>query len=127
MKPNNLLTVASLLSLLLIMWHLTQDVLLQAEGHVKYPIPVVIFIVWLYATLMLSDRVSGYVIMLLGGIISPGMIVLHSPGGVVRQSGGFFFVWTLFALSTTGLFTAILSARALWLTYRARRAMAPVS
>ena len=122
MKPNVMLTVASLLSLLLIMFHLTDDVLLQAEGQVKYPIPVVIFVVWLYGTLMLSDRVSGYVIMLLGGIVAAAMIVVHSKGYVVHQSGGFFFVWTLFALSATGWFTAILSARGLWLKLRARRA-----
>lgn len=121
MKPSVMLTVASLLSLLLIMFHLTDDVLLQAEGAVKYPIPVLIFVVWLYGTLMLSDRVSGYIIMLLGGLVAAGMIVIHSKGGVVHKSGGFFFVWTLFALSATGWFTAILSVRGLWLTLRARR------
>ena len=78
---------------------------------------------WLYATLMLSDRVWGYVIMLFGGLIATGMIVVHSPGTVVNKSGGFFFVWTLFILSTTGLFTAILSARALWKVLRSRRGM----
>lgn len=121
MKPGVMLTVASLLSLLLIMCHLTDDVLLQAEGSVKYFIPVIIFVVWLYGTLMLSDRVAGYVIMLLGGVVSAGMIVVHSRGGVVHKTGGFFFVWTLFALSATGWFTAILSARGLWLMLRARR------
>ncbi len=121
MKPSVMLTVASLLSLLLIMFHLTDDVLLQAEGAVKFPIPVLIFVVWLYGTLMLSDRVSGYIIMLLGGLVAAGMIVVHSKGGVVHKSGGFFFVWTLFALSATGWFTAILSVRGLWLTLRARR------
>ena len=121
MKPSVMLTVASLLSLLLIMFHLTDDVLLQAEGAVKFPIPVLIFVVWLYGTLMLSDRVSGYIIMLLGGLVAAGMIVIHSKGGVVHKSGGFFFVWTLFALSATGWFTAILSVRGLWLTLRARR------
>ena len=121
MKPNVLLTVASLLSLLLIICHLTDDVLLQAEGHVKYPIPVIVFVVWLYGTLMLSDRVAGYVIMLLGGLVAAGMIVVHSRGGVVHQNGGFFFVWTMFALSATGWFTVILSARGLWLKLRARR------
>jgi hypothetical protein len=120
MKPSLMLTVASLLSLLLIMFHLTDDVLLQAEGAVKYLIPVVVFVVWLYGTLMLPDRVSGYIIMLLGGLIAAGMIVVHSKGGVVHKSGGFFFVWTMFALSATGWFTAILSARGLWLTFRAR-------
>jgi len=125
MKPSVLLTVASLLSLLLIMFHLTDDVLLQAEGAVKFPIPVLVFVVWLYATLMLSDRASGYIIMLLGGLVAAGMIVIHSKGGVVHKSGGFFFVWTMFALSATGWFTAILSARGLWLTLRARRSGLP--
>ena len=122
MKPRVLLTVASLLSLVLVMVHLTGDVLLQPEGHVKYPIPVVVFVVWLYGTLMLPDRVTGYIIMLLGGLIAAAMIVLHSRTGVVHQSGGFYFVFTLFALSATGWFTAILSARELWLKIRARRA-----
>lgn len=127
MKPSGLLTVASLLSLLLLIAHLTGDVLLQAEGHVKYPIPVIIFVVWLYGTLMLSDRVAGYIIMLLGGLIAAGMIVIHSRDFVVHQSGGFSFVFTMFALSATGWFMAILSARGLWLKLRARRARVPVS
>jgi hypothetical protein len=127
MKPRLMLIVASLLSLLLIMFHLTDDVLLQAEGAVKYPIPVLIFVVWLYATLMLSDRVSGHIIMLLAGLVAAGMIVIHSRSGVVHKSGGFFFVWTMFALSATGWFTAILSTRELWLTFRARRSGQPAS
>jgi hypothetical protein len=117
-----MLTAASLLSLLLMIVHLTQDVLFQAEGHVKYPIPVVVFGVWLFGTLVLSERLAGYIIMLLAGLIGAGMIIIHSPGFVVRQSGGFFFVWTLFALSTTGWFTAILAARGLWTAYHSRRA-----
>lgn len=122
MKHNVMLTVASLLSLLLTIAHLTHDVMHQAEGAVMFPIPVVVFAVWLYATLMLSDRVSGYIIMLLGGVIGAGMIIIHSKAGVVSKSGGFFFVWTLFALSTTGWFTVILSARGIWTTFRSRRA-----
>jgi len=114
------LTAASLLSLLLLTLHLTHDVILQAEGAVEYPIPVVIFAVWLYATLMLPGRVVGQVIMLLGGLFSAAMIVVHADGLAVGKSEGFFFVWTLFALSTTGWVTMILSVRALWA--RRRRA-----
>jgi hypothetical protein len=121
MKPNAMLTVASLLSLLLLMCHLTDDVLLQADGAMKYPIPVIVSVVWLYGTLMMRDRVSGYVIMLLGGLIAASMIVIHSKDFVVYKTGGFFFVWTLFMLGATGWFTAILSVRGLWLTLRARR------
>lgn len=122
MKPRTQLALVSLLSLLLLMSHLTHDVLLQAEGHVKWPIPVVVFTVWLYAVLMLRDRVAGYVIMLLGGIFSAGMIVVHSKNFVVGQSGGFFFVWTMFALAATGWVTVILAARELWWAFRARDA-----
>ena len=126
MKHNVMLIVASLLSLLLTIIHLTQDVMLKAEGAVKFPIPVVVFAVWLYGTLMLSDRVWGYIIMLLGGLIGAAMIIVHSKGGgVVSNSGGFFFVWTLFALSTTGWFTAILSARGIWTALRSRRPTLP--
>ena len=127
MNTKVILRTASLVSLLLTIVHLTGDVLEQAPGHVKYPIPVVIFVVWLYGTLMLSERVSGYIIMLLGGIIGAAMIVLHSPGTVVTKSGGFFFVWTLFMLSMTGWFTAILSARALWIVFRSRSSRPPAT
>lgn len=121
MKHNVALTVASLLSLLFLMFHLTHDVIRQAEGSVTYPIPVFVFALWLYGTLMLSDRASGYVIMLLGGLFGAAMIIVHSKGIVVGKSGGFFFVWTLFALSTTGWVTMILSARGLWTRIRSRR------
>lgn len=121
MKPKTMLVVASLLSLLLVMFHLTDDVLLQPEGSVKLFVPVAIFALWLYATLMWSNRIAGYIIMLLAGLVSAGMIVIHSRGGFVHQRGGFFFIWTMFAVSTTGWFTMILAARELWLAVRARR------
>ena len=121
MNNKTTLQAASLVSLFLMVCHMTSDVIDQPVGHVKYPIPVIVFVVWLYATLMLSESVLGLVIMLLGGLIGAMMIVLHSPGLVVRNSEGYLFVWTLFALATTGWFTAILAARALWLRIRSRR------
>ena len=127
MKHNVVLTVASLLSLLLMTFHLTHDVIRQEEGAVAYPIPVIVFALWLYGTLMRSDRVWGHLIMLLGGLFGAGMIIVHSKGLVVGKSGGFFFVWTLFALSTTGWVTMILSARGLWTTFRSRRPAQPAS
>jgi hypothetical protein len=63
--------------------------------------------------------------MFFGGLIGAAMIIVHSKGLVVSNSGGFFFVWTLFALSTTGWFTMILAARSLWTTFRSRRAATP--
>jgi hypothetical protein len=125
MKPKNMLIVASLLTLLLMIIHLTQDVMRQPDGTNKIPIPIVVFAVWLYGTLMLSDRIWGYIIMLFGGLIGAAMIILHSQGIVISNSGGFFFVWTLFVLSTTGWFTMILAAREIWITLRSRRRTLP--
>ena len=122
MKHNIALTVASLLSLLFMTFHMTHDTIRQPLGSVQYPIPVFVFALWLYGTLMLSDRASGYVIMLFGGLFGAGMIIVHSKGIVMGNSGGFFFVWTLFALSTTGWVTMILAARGLWTKFRSRRA-----
>lgn len=124
MKNNVALRVASLLTLLFMIIHFTQDVIRQAEGVNKYPIPVFVFGLWLYGTLMLSDRVWGYVIMLFGGLIGAGMIVAHSKGLVISNSGGFFVVFTLFVVSTTGWVTMILSARGLWTAFRSRRSAA---
>src|SRR6202171_6615233 len=111
MKHNVMLTVASLLTLLLTIIHLPQDIMRQADGTNMIPIPIVVFAVWLYGTLMLSDRIWGYIIMLLGGLIGAAMIIAHSRGVVISNSGGLWFVWTLFAVRRTGWFTAILSAR----------------
>ena len=122
MKNNVTLRAVSLLSLLLLTFHFTDDVMFQAVGANKYPIPVVVFAVWLYGTLMLSDRISGYVIMFFGGLFSAGMIIIHSNGFVIGNSHGYFFVWTLLALGATGWVTMILSARGLRTAIRSRRA-----
>ena len=76
---------------------------------------VPIFVVWLYGTLVLAERRSGYVIMLLGLAVP----VLHMMGRgvdspIAKSSGAFFFIWTLIALGVTALFSVILSARGLW-------------
>lgn len=127
MKPRLMLSVTSLLALLLTIFHLTDDTLLQVDGSVKYPVPVIVFAVWLYGALKLSDKVSGYIIMLLGGLIAAGMIVVHSRTGVVHKTGGFFFVSTMFTMSALGLFTVVVSGTALWQTFRSRRSEISVS
>ena len=125
MKRNLVLIVASLLSLVLMICHLTQDTIRQPEGSMTYPIPVAVFALWLYATLVASDRIWGHVMMLLSGLFSVAMIVMHARGIVVSQSGGFFFVWTLFALSATGSLTILLAARDLGLAIRRHRTLPP--
>lgn len=89
-------------------------------------IAVVILFVWLYGALVLGGSRVGYVIMLLGGIFAAAMPVIHMTGKsyaeIAASSGGFFFVWTLLAVGTTGLFTLALSVRGIWSLYQTKSA-----
>jgi len=122
MKNHNaLLTIVSLLSILLMTFHITDDIVRGISPPGADNIGgVVIFLVWLVGTLLLAERRSGYVIMLLGGLFAAAMPVLHMTGAryvsIAKSSGGFFFVWTLLAVGVTGVFAVILSARALWVS-----------
>jgi len=119
MKPDTPLTITSLLSILLMTLHVTDDIVrgLSRPGPDNV-FGVVIFVVWLVGTLLLAERRSGYIIMLLGGLFAAAMPVLHMTGAgyvaIAKSSGGFFFVWSLLAVGITGTFAVILSARALW-------------
>ena len=119
MKTNAVLTAVSLLSIVLMTLHLTDDMVRGfSTPGLDNLIGVAILVVWLYGTLMLRDRVSGFVIMFLGSLFSAAMPIIHmrgaSFGETVRSSGGFFFYWTVFTLGVTGFFGLILSVSALW-------------
>lgn len=122
MKHSVILTITSLLSILFFTLHLTDDIVRGFEkGGLSNLIGgVLISVGWLYGTLVLAERRSGYVIMLLGSLLSLAVPVIHMKGtgvgvasGIANSSGGFFFVWTLIALGVTGLFSVILSAHGL--------------
>ena len=119
MKENVMLTIASLLSILFGTFHLADDIARgMSPGGLLNLYAVVICVVWLYGTLVLAGRRSGYVIILVLSLLSMGVPVIHMRGTGVgfgtHRSGGFFFVWTLLALGVTALFSVILSARGLW-------------
>jgi hypothetical protein len=117
MKHNVTLTVASLVSILLMTIHLTQDILHDEGGMAPYVFAAVpVLVVWLYGTLLLAGRRSGYAVMLLGSLIAVGMPVLHvmGAGSVKARTHGAFFVWTLMALGVVGIFSLVLSVRGLW-------------
>jgi hypothetical protein len=125
MKEHVMLTITSLLSILFLTFHLTDDIVRGMEpGTLPNFTGVLILVVWLYGTLVLAERRSGYVIILLGSLLASGIPVVHMRGagvGVIAKSnGGYFFVWTLLALGVTAIFSAILSVRGLWILRRAR-------
>jgi hypothetical protein len=118
MKENTILVVTCLLSILLLTLHVTDDIVRGISKAEPSDIALVVLVVFLYGTLVLAGRRSGYVIMLLVGIFAAAMPVLHMRGvrygEIARSAGGFFFVWTLWALGGLGGLTVILSSRGLW-------------
>ena len=122
MKHNRKLTIASLLCIVLFTLHLADDIVRGFEPGTAINLTALPLIgVWLYGTLVLSERRSGYIIMLLFGLLSLAVPYLHMRGrgvgvnsSIAHTSGAFFFVWTLFAIGLSGLLAFVLSIHGLW-------------
>ena len=118
----NTLTIVSLLSIVLLPFHIAGDVVLGLDrgGSGLFFVVVPILLVVACGALLLAERRSGYVIMFLGGLAALGMPIIHRNNGftlaVARAPGGLFFIWTLVALGVTGGLVMILSARGLWMS-----------
>jgi hypothetical protein len=124
-KPNTL-TIASLLSIILLPFHIAGDIALGLDrggsGIVFVAVPIVLVVAC--GPLLLAERRSGHVIMFLGGLVALGMPIIHRNNGftpvVAKSPGGVFFIWTLIALGVAGGVTMILSVRGL-LNLRSRK------
>lgn len=121
MKQSVQLTIASLLSILLMTLHLADDIVRGFEKGSSSFFGVPILVLWLYATLMLAERRSGCVIILVASLFGTLAPILHfratgaiARGEIAQTSGALLFVWTLIALGVTSLFSLVLSARELW-------------
>ena len=123
------LTIASLLSILLMTLHQTDDILRNqdgvAKGGVGSLVVVLGLIVWLYATLMLGERRAGYVINLVFSFLASAIAVGHMTGvdvsaGQIATSSGALFVWVVIAMGVTSISSLILSAYGLWSQWSGR-------
>ena len=128
MKQNVVLLVASLLSILFASFHLVDDVVYGSEkGVASNVLVVVILAVWLYGTLMLTERRAGHIIMLLGSLLGLTVFLVHLTGAgglagirIGKLSGAFFFVWTLLALAIVSLLSLTVSGHGLWRLLRSK-------
>ena len=118
MKQTAVLTTTSLLSILLLTLHITDDIVRGISKAEPSNTALFVLAVLLYGTLVLPERRLGHVIMFLVGLFAAGIPVVHMRGAhypeIAASTGGFFFVWTLWALGALGGVTMILSVRGLW-------------
>jgi hypothetical protein len=109
MKRSTMLTITSLLSILLLIFHLADDILISGPRGLTNMTGVLVFIIYLVGTLLLSGRRSGLIIMLVGGAIALGMPALHFWYGI-GKARGLVFVSGLLALGMLGAFAIILAS-----------------
>jgi hypothetical protein len=127
-KRKLVLQVTSLLSILLASFHLVDDIVYGSEKSVASGLLIVVILaVWLYGTLMLSERLAGHIIMLFGSLLGLTIFFVHLTGTgglqgieIGKRSGPFFFVWTLLALAVASLLSLTVSAQGLWSMLRSR-------
>jgi hypothetical protein len=127
-KRNLVLQVTSLLSVLLASFHLVDDIVYGSEKSVASGLLIVVILaIWLYGTLMLSERLAGHIIMLFGSLLGLTIFFVHLTGTgglqgieIGKRSGAFFFVWTLLALAVVSLLSLTVSAQGIWSMLRSR-------
>lgn len=123
MNHHRILVGTTLLCVFLFTIHLADDMVRGFEkGGLWNLTAIPNFTIWACGTLVSRERRSGYVLMLLGGLLGLCVPIAHMRGrglGVIaKSSGGFFFSWTVIAIGMTALVSVILSIRGLWMLRR---------
>jgi hypothetical protein len=114
MTHKRMLVGTSLLSVVLLSFHLAQDALHARPGTVEAGpgnlTAILILVVLLSGPALLAERRSGQIIMLLVALFAMGMPVLHFTIGHNwdKHKAALFFVWCLLALGVNGLFSLLL-------------------
>lgn len=118
MKQNRLLIGITLASVVLLALHISQDIVFGFDpAGLNHLVGVGILLVITCGALLFPSRRLGQVIMLLGGVMSAGMLPLHMRNGLrpefLEKSGALLFIWTVYVLGVMGFLSIILAVRAL--------------
>lgn len=118
MKQTDLLSVTSIVSVVLLALHISQDIVFGFDpAGLNHLVGVAILVVLFCGAVLLRDRTSGRVIMLLGALMAVAMLPLHMRNGLrpefLQRSGALAFVWNLYLLGVLGSFSFVLAVKAL--------------
>lgn len=121
MNYKTALTVTSLLSIVLFLFHWSYEITNGLETGGRSGLGgIVILVVWICGVLLIGKGRAGYIITLVGGILGAGVLYLHmgghgmTGGRIANTPDIFFWVWTLIALGVSSSVSVILSAYGLW-------------
>jgi hypothetical protein len=127
MQNNRSLVVLSLLSLFLVLLHVSDDVVRGFEpGGLKHLQTILTMGVWLYGTVALNGRRSGYIVMLLGALLGTLVSIAHMRGAgyvggrIANSDGMLLWVMTQLVLGVTASASVVLAAQGLWSLRRSR-------
>ncbi|HJP84899.1 MAG TPA: hypothetical protein VJ852_02865 [Gemmatimonadaceae bacterium] len=127
MNQKGTLIFTSTLSAVLFILHWADEIARGLEpGTINAAGGIAILVVWLSGPLVLGARRSGYVLMLITGILGLGILLLHMTGRglvggrIANTSGQFFWVTTAIMLGVSSSLAAILAAIELWRSLRRR-------
>jgi hypothetical protein len=121
MKHHVTLTITSLLSILLVLFHVSEDIVRGFEpGGFKQIQTILTMGVWLYGTLALAGRRSGYILMLLGALLGSVVSLAHMRGAglvggrIANTDGMLLWVFPQLVLGVVASVSVVLAAQGLW-------------
>jgi hypothetical protein len=121
MPHNTTLIVTSVLSILLVVLHVSDDIVRGFEpGGFKHVQTILTMAVWLYGTLALAGRRPGYIVMLVGALLGLLVSLAHMRGvglvggRVANTDGMLLWVFTPLALGVTASVSVVLAVQGLW-------------
>lgn len=121
MRHNRTLVITSLVSIVLVVVHTSDDIVRGFEpGGLKHLQTIATMALWLYATVALTGRRSGYILMLLGGCLGTLVSIAHMRGAglvggrVAHTDGMLLWVVTPLLLGPTAIVSVVLAAQGLW-------------
>jgi hypothetical protein len=121
MTHNAVLAATSLMSIVLVLLHVSDDIVRGFEpGGLKHIQTCLTMGVWLYGTVALSGRRSGYIVMLLGSLLGTVVSIAHMRGAgmvggrIANSDGMLLWVFTQLLLGVVASVSVVLAAQGLW-------------
>jgi hypothetical protein len=121
MPHDRTLLVTSLISIFLVLLHTSDDIVRGFEpGGLKHAQTICTMGLWMYGTVALRGRRSGYILMLLGAMLGTLVSIAHMlgpglvGGRVAHTDGLLLWVFTPLLLGVNAIVSVALAAQGLW-------------